>query len=212
MLQISPLCLFVLGLREFSVFLQRKANINIYSFLGNHNLVPPGKYVTIGAYLEYPASRGTIHVTSPSPYEEPDFDPGYLTHEADIGPNVWGYKLGREIIRRMPCYRGELAAVHPKFNPSSAACAREIDVGEALELTQTGKDIENLVYTEEDNRAIEEWVRDTLATTWHSMGTCAMKPREQGGVVDSKLSVYGVEGLKLADLSICPGNGEPPSR
>ncbi|PUU72830.1 GMC oxidoreductase-domain-containing protein [Tuber borchii] len=176
------------------------------SFLGNHNLVPPGKYVTIATYLEYPASRGTIHVTSPSPYEEPDFDPGYLTHEADIGPNVWGYKLGRELIRRTPCYRGELPAVHPKFDPTSAARAREIDVGEALEPAQTGGDIENLVYTEEDNRAIEEWVRETLATTWHSIGTCAMKPREEGGVVDSKLDVYGVEGLKLADLSICPGN------
>ena len=28
-----------------------------------------------------------------------------------------------------------------------------------------------------------------------------MKPREEGGVVDSKLNVYGVEGLKVADLA-----------
>lgn len=28
-----------------------------------------------------------------------------------------------------------------------------------------------------------------------------MKPREQGGVVDSKLNVYGVQGLKVADVS-----------
>jgi alcohol oxidase len=33
-----------------------------------------------------------------------------------------------------------------------------------------------------------------------------MKLREQGGVVDSKLNVYGVHGLKVADLSIAPGN------
>ncbi|RPA90913.1 alcohol oxidase [Choiromyces venosus 120613-1] len=196
----------------------------INAFLGDHSLVPAGNYVSIGTYLEYPASRGTIHVTSSSPYEEPDFDPGFLTHEADIGPNVWGYKLGREIVRRMPCYRGELPALHPKFSPTSAACAREIDVetsqeiqgypgvtagvrpGGALEPAQTGGKVENLVYSEEDNRAVEEWVRENVATTWHSMGTCAMKPREQGGVVDSKLNVYGVEGLKLADLSICPGN------
>ena len=111
----------------------------------------------------------------------------------------------------MPCYRGELAVLHPKFNPSSAARAREIDIGEALEPAPASGSIENLVYTEEDNHAIEEWIRETLGTTWHSMGTCAMKPREQGGVVDSKLNVYGVEGLKLADLSICPGNGELPS-
>lgn len=33
-----------------------------------------------------------------------------------------------------------------------------------------------------------------------------MKPRKQGGVVDAKLNVYGVHGLKVADLSIVPGN------
>jgi len=31
-------------------------------------------------------------------------------------------------------------------------------------------------------------------------------PREAGGVVDSRLNVYGVQGLKVVDLSIAPGN------
>ena len=30
------------------------------------------------------------------------------------------------------------------------------------------------------------------------IGTCAMKPREQGGVVDARLNVYGVQNLKIA--------------
>ena len=29
-------------------------------------------------------------------------------------------------------------------------------------------------------------------------GTCAMKPRDQGGVVSDKLDVYGVRNLKVA--------------
>ena len=33
-----------------------------------------------------------------------------------------------------------------------------------------------------------------------------MKPRHQGGGVDAKLNVYGVRGLKVADMSIAPGN------
>jgi alcohol oxidase len=33
-----------------------------------------------------------------------------------------------------------------------------------------------------------------------------MKPRERGGAVDPRLSVYGVEGLKIADMSIAPSN------
>ena len=33
-----------------------------------------------------------------------------------------------------------------------------------------------------------------------------MAPKEEGGVVDPLLNVYGTEGLKVADLSIVPGN------
>lgn len=33
-----------------------------------------------------------------------------------------------------------------------------------------------------------------------------MKRRDKGGVVDSRLNVYGVKGLKVADMSICPSN------
>ena len=36
---------------------------------------------------------------------------------------MWHYKSTREIARRMPCYRGELAAAHPAFaSASEAAC------------------------------------------------------------------------------------------
>jgi alcohol oxidase len=33
-----------------------------------------------------------------------------------------------------------------------------------------------------------------------------MAPRAEGGVVDKDLNVYGVQGLKLVDLSITPKN------
>ncbi|RYP21424.1 hypothetical protein DL767_009277 [Monosporascus sp. MG133] len=51
-----------------------------------------------------------------------------------------------------------------------------------------------------------KWLRENVATTWHSLGTCKMAPREKNGVVDETLSVYGVTGLKIADLSIPPSN------
>ncbi len=65
---------------------------------------------------------------------------------------------------------------------------------------------EDLKYTEEDDKAIDDWVADHVETTWHSLGTCAMKPREQGGVVDPRLNVFGTQNLKVVDLSICPDN------
>ena len=43
-----------------------------------------------------------------------------------------------------------------------------------------------------------------LLTARQQIGTCAMKPLDEGGVVDSRLNVYGVQNLKVADLSICP--------
>lgn len=63
---------------------------------------------------------------------------------------------------------------------------------------------EDIKYTKADDEAIDNWVSDHVETTWHSLGTCAMKPRERGGVVDKRLSVYGTENLKCVDLSICP--------
>ncbi|KAF8206181.1 hypothetical protein K438DRAFT_1904949 [Mycena galopus ATCC 62051] len=38
------------------------------------------------------------------------------------------------------------------------------------------------------------------------LGTCAMKPQSQKGVVDPRLNVYGVKNLKVADLSVVPTN------
>ena len=87
---------------------------------------------------------------------------------------------------------------------------------------------EDLQYNKDDLLAIEEWVKVRnisllvlsyadnshqrhVETTWHSLGTCSMAPKEgnsivKHGVLDERLNVHGVEGLKVADLSICPDN------
>lgn len=52
-------------------------------------------------YLEYPASRGKIHISSSSPYSEPTFDSGFMNHKADFAPIRWSYKKTREVARRM---------------------------------------------------------------------------------------------------------------
>lgn len=68
-----------------------------------------------------------------------------------------------------------------------------------------------LEYSNRDIAAIEEWVKRHVESTWHSLGTCSMAPREgnsivKHGVLDERLNVHGVKGLKVADLSICPDN------
>ncbi|KAF7424160.1 hypothetical protein PC9H_009463 [Pleurotus ostreatus] len=118
---------------------------------------------------------------------------GPLSNPSDLEVLRWAYKKGREIARRMPLYRGEPTQCHPAFTPDSdAACGERsgpVDVSAP-----------NIVYTAEDDEAINSHVRMKVQTSWHSMGTCAMKPRAEGGVVDSKLNVYGLQGLKVADV------------
>jgi alcohol oxidase len=141
-----------------------------------------------------------MHITG-SKFDDPlDFDVGFFNdaNDIDIKKQIWAYKKQREIVRRASYYRGELAAGHPKFPEGSAAAA--VDVSEPL------TDVKNIEYTKEDDAAIEQWLRENVNTTWHSMATCKMAPREENGVVDPSLNVYGVTGLKLADLSIAPAN------
>ncbi|KAH8077873.1 GMC oxidoreductase-domain-containing protein [Cristinia sonorae] len=161
---------------------------------------PMGKYYGIGYCLNHPESMGRVHITSGEDATVlPNWDSGFLEHESDMELHMYAYKRCRELARRMPCFRGEYRNYHPDFALDSPAAVNEDTVPVAM-------DAPDIVYTNEDNKAIREWVRKLVATTWHSLGTCAMMPREQGGVVDSRLNVYGVEGLKVADLSIAPYN------
>ncbi|CCM05910.1 uncharacterized protein FIBRA_08148 [Fibroporia radiculosa] len=169
-------------------------------FVGDLSTVPPAKYSTVVYYLNYPRSIGHVHITSASDAAAPpDFDPKYLSHAGDVALLRWAYKLNRELARRMPSYRGEYVPNHPAFPDNSAATCRS-DVYPA---TISDPDIE---YTAEDDQAIDVYSRRVVATAWHHLGTCAMKARESGGVVDSNLNVYGVENLKVADMSIAPAN------
>lgn len=174
----------------------------VMCFLGDPASVPEGQYVTTGTYTAYPYSRGQIHITSPDLDDPAEFDVGFFTDadDVDLKKQVWAYKKQRELMRRTHMYRGELAAGHPKFPAGSKAACVE------TEAPLTGSEVRDLEYTAEDDAAIVQFLRENVNTTWHSLGTCKMAPREEGGVVNRHLSVYGVEGLKLADLSIVPEN------
>jgi choline dehydrogenase len=50
---------------------------------------------------------------------------------------------------------------------------------------------------------LSQFIRDGLVTHWHQSGTAKMG-RDAMSVVDGKLKVRGVEGLRVADASVLP--------
>lgn len=169
-----------------------------YSFPGDPTGIPVGQYLSVSTFSVYPYSRGHIHITSSNLSAPIDFQTGFFLNAVDITKHVWAYKKQREIMRRMNSYRGELAIGHPPFPAGSDAACITID--------QPLTNVQNISYTAQDDAIIEKFLIENVGTTWHSLGTCKMAPLAEGGVVDPNLNVYGVTGLKIADLSIPPGN------
>jgi len=111
-------------------------------------------------FTGYPFSRGSVHITGSDLGDRSDFTTGFFSdvQGVDIKKHIWAYKKNREIFRRMETYRGELAGSHPSFAPeSSAACVRLHD-------SQSG-DIQDILYTAEDDKSIEEFVQKNVGTT-----------------------------------------------
>ncbi len=48
------------------------------------------------------------------------------------------------------------------------------------------------------------WIRQNAETAYHPIGTCRMGPEGRSSVVDERLRVHGVAGLRVADASIMP--------
>ena len=60
------------------------------------------------------------------------------------------------------------------------------------------------VLVPKDSQDVDEFIRKYVTGAYHLSSTCRMARREDGGVVDQSLRVYGVNGLRVADASIFP--------
>ena len=148
-------------------------------FLG-HSL-PVDGMVSMSMNICHPFSRGSVHIETANVHDKPLIDPRYLSHPFDAelaGHCVLHAQELSETEPLAPMIKDDENGVHklsgPKFRHADGFEVAKHDA------TKYG------------------------FTTWHPVGTCAMLPREKGGVVDAKCNVYGTKGLRVVDASIFP--------
>jgi choline dehydrogenase len=131
--------------------------------------------VLLGGLVAKPRSVGSLQLASSDPSVHPELHLNFLADRADL-------ERSRECVRLMY----DLAR--------NSALAAEIS--------------EVLVPTADvvgDDQALDAWLRDTVATVYHGVGTCRMGQREDPlAVVSQRLAVHDFEGLYVADASVIP--------
>ncbi|KAI0283502.1 alcohol oxidase [Russula brevipes] len=142
---------------------------------------PKRKYVTFMSMLNHPFSRGSIHINSSDPLKRPVIDPHAFEEEYDIRSFVESVKFTRRLVQQEP-----LKSILKGM--SSVYLEEERFPGPSV---QTDEEIMN-------------FLKDYASTTFHTIGSCSMLPKEDGGVVDSKLKVYGTTNVRVMDISIIP--------
>ena len=148
-------------------------------------IIPRMHGFNVFSWLLRPNSRGRLSLRSADPADKPQIDPGFFTDEADVAAMAEGIR----IIRRIVAQRS--------FDPFHDV---EVVPGAAIE----------------DAAALHAYIRANAGTIYHPVGTCRMGPAaDADAVVDDRLRVRGVDGLRVADASIMPtivsGNTAAPT-
>lgn len=135
-----------------------------------------GNYVSFFTALAHPLSRGQVRCTYSAVDARPHIDPAYYSHPLDS-----------ELMSRHVQMLDKIATTEPLKSMLKPAGRRipEWSTFESLE-------------------EAERLMKHSCMSNYHPCGSCAMLPRKEGGVVDDKLKVYGVSGLRVCDSSIIP--------
>ncbi|KAK1142779.1 hypothetical protein N8T08_007411 [Aspergillus melleus] len=163
--------------------------ISVPVHVGNYSIpiLQPGggrQYATIAGALVAPTSRGNVTIISADTDDLPIVNPNWLSTEADQQVAITIYKRIRDIFHSTVMAP---LVVGEEYFPGMQY--------------QSDGDILNVV-------------RDTMMTVFHAAGTCKMGvPSDHMAVIDSRARVFGVQGLRVVDVSSMPvlGPGHPQS-
>lgn len=189
---------------------------------------------TRGGPMAMAASLGTGFLKTREDLEVPDIQfhiQPFSADKIDEGPHPFN-AFTASVLQLRPESAGHMELVsgsmkdYPKLHPNYLATKTDCDtIVEGVRITRriTATDPIAKHVTEEhqpgpgisdDYDEILNWVRDTATTIYHPTGTCKMGIDDMA-VVDPRLKVIGMEGLRVADASIMPiivsGNTNAPS-
>jgi choline dehydrogenase len=158
-------------------------DLQYHVLAGMPRLVPnPSRTFLMCPVLCRPQSRGRVSLHSADPTARPVIEPNFLQCDADMEVLLNGIELAQSLRRA-----GDLEDLVDASN-QPYAFSRE----PRTELVLPAAESDRVAF-----------VRATVVTVWHPVGTCKMG-RDHLAVVDDQLRVYGVDGLRVADASIAP--------
>ncbi|KAF5343030.1 hypothetical protein D9758_011162 [Tetrapyrgos nigripes] len=133
------------------------------------------RYMSLIAAYTHPFSRGTVHITSPDARVPPAIQPNYLSNPADLEILSKSIEFVLQLYSTPPLSELTVTPVAPPFTKA-----------------------------ESKEEKVNHFAREVISTVHHPVGTASMMPREDGGVVDHNLLVYGTSNLRVIDCSIIP--------
>lgn len=154
---------------------------------------PGKKYGTMMQMLQYPFSAGNVHIP-PSPSSPPESRATTSDDDPVIDPQFCAGAGGQVDWMAMTAAQ--------RFGHKICSTSPLADIIVKRVFPPLPSDGEDDLSTED----FASWVRAIVVGDWHPVGTCAMGGDEgiKGGVVDERLRVYGVKGLRVCDASIMP--------
>lgn len=162
----------------------------LYTSNANNILLSPVGQVELLLYATGNLAGGDQTISIQIALQHP-FSQGRLyitTNSAFDDPAIDPQYLSHAADRAMLRYGVKLARKIGATNPLKGVLGDEVNPGPA-------------VATDDQ---IDAYVANGITTEFHPANTLAMLPLNQGGVVDAKLKIYGVQNVRAVDASIFP--------